>query len=183
MEAGGKRQAPAALPPGKTRYPLYRRLGGPQGRSGRVRKISPPTGIRSPDRPTLSESLYRLSYPDPFPLCVPYSINFYNNWERAGCIVSKSDTVLTKTPLNVMGEGQWICSQQICVAIRIQLKGKCRVTDISDNRKSPTWLSTDHTRTVSVSQILEDRGVRRITLHATMDAWLLKPKAYWLLSA
>ena len=29
------------LPPGKTRYPLYRRLGGPQGRSGQVRKISP----------------------------------------------------------------------------------------------------------------------------------------------
>ena len=28
------------LPPGKTRYPLYRRLGGPQGRSGR-RKTSP----------------------------------------------------------------------------------------------------------------------------------------------
>ena len=30
------------LPPGKTRYPLYRRLGGRQGRSGQVRKISPP---------------------------------------------------------------------------------------------------------------------------------------------
>ena len=28
------------LPPGKTRYPLYRRLGGPQGRSGR-QNISP----------------------------------------------------------------------------------------------------------------------------------------------
>jgi hypothetical protein len=26
----------------KTRYPFYRRLGGPQGRSGRKRKISPP---------------------------------------------------------------------------------------------------------------------------------------------
>jgi hypothetical protein len=39
---GGQRHAPAALPPGKTRYPLYRRLGGPQGRSGRVRKIAPP---------------------------------------------------------------------------------------------------------------------------------------------
>jgi hypothetical protein len=38
------------LPPGKTRYPLYERLGGPQSRSGEVRKISPPTGIRSPDR-------------------------------------------------------------------------------------------------------------------------------------
>jgi hypothetical protein len=34
--------APAALPPGKTRYPLYRSLGGTQGRSGRVRKISSP---------------------------------------------------------------------------------------------------------------------------------------------
>jgi len=31
-----------SLPPGNTRYPLYRRLGGPQGRSGQVRKISPP---------------------------------------------------------------------------------------------------------------------------------------------
>ena len=33
------------LPPGKTRYPLYRRLGGPQDRSGQVRKISPLTGF------------------------------------------------------------------------------------------------------------------------------------------
>ena len=30
---------------GKSRYPLYRRLGGPQGRSGQVRKISPPLGF------------------------------------------------------------------------------------------------------------------------------------------
>ena len=32
-------------------YRLCRRLGGPQGRSGLVRKITPPTGIRSADRP------------------------------------------------------------------------------------------------------------------------------------
>ena len=51
------------LPPGKTRYPLYRKLGGPQGRSGQVRKISPPTGIRSLDPPARSQLLYRLSYP------------------------------------------------------------------------------------------------------------------------
>ena len=43
------------LLPGKTEDPLYTRLGGPQGRSGRVWKISPPTGIRSPDRPARSE--------------------------------------------------------------------------------------------------------------------------------
>ena len=36
---GGQRYASAALPPGKIRYPFYRRLGGPQGRSGQVRKI------------------------------------------------------------------------------------------------------------------------------------------------
>jgi len=62
---GGQRHAPAALPPGKTWYSLYRRLGGPQGQSGHMRKISPPTGIRSPDRPARSKSLYRLSYPGP----------------------------------------------------------------------------------------------------------------------
>jgi len=34
-----------SFPPGKTRYPLYRRLGGSQGLSGQVRKISPPPGF------------------------------------------------------------------------------------------------------------------------------------------
>jgi hypothetical protein len=33
------------LLPGKIRYPLYKRLGGPQGRSGQVQKISPPPGF------------------------------------------------------------------------------------------------------------------------------------------
>ena len=45
MEVVGQRHAPTDLPPGKTRYPLCRRLGGPQGLSGRMRKISPPPGF------------------------------------------------------------------------------------------------------------------------------------------
>jgi len=45
MGVGGQRHAPASLPPGKTRYQLYRRLGGPQGRSGRVQNISSPPGF------------------------------------------------------------------------------------------------------------------------------------------
>ena len=45
MGVGGQHHALAALPPGKTRYPMYRSLGGPQSRSGRVRKISPPPGF------------------------------------------------------------------------------------------------------------------------------------------
>jgi hypothetical protein len=48
MEVGGQRHAPVALPPGMTRYPLYRRLGRPQGRSGQVLKISPPPGFDPP---------------------------------------------------------------------------------------------------------------------------------------
>jgi hypothetical protein len=39
---------PGRFTPGReTRYPLYRRLGGPQGRSGRLRKVSPPPGFDS----------------------------------------------------------------------------------------------------------------------------------------
>ena len=34
------------LPPGKIRYPFYRRLGGPQGRPGRAENLVP-TGIRT----------------------------------------------------------------------------------------------------------------------------------------
>jgi hypothetical protein len=45
---GGEGSVPCpgrSLPLGKTRYPLYRRLGGPQDRSGQVQKISPPLGF------------------------------------------------------------------------------------------------------------------------------------------
>jgi hypothetical protein len=65
----GQLHAPAALPPGKSpRYPFYRRLGGPQSRSGRYGEVHIfyPTGTRtpaSPARPAGSQSLYRLSYP------------------------------------------------------------------------------------------------------------------------
>ena len=45
MGVGGQHHAPAALPPGKNRYPLYRRLGRPQGRPGRGRKISTSPGF------------------------------------------------------------------------------------------------------------------------------------------
>jgi hypothetical protein len=46
------------------RYPLDRRLGGPQNRSGRrgEEKILDPTGTRTPTPRPYSQSLYRLSY-------------------------------------------------------------------------------------------------------------------------
>jgi hypothetical protein len=69
VEVSGQLHAPTALPLGKgPRYPFYRRLGGPQSRSGRYgeAKIFNPTGTRTPappGRPARSQSLYRLSYP------------------------------------------------------------------------------------------------------------------------
>jgi hypothetical protein len=69
LEVSGLLHAPDAWPPGKSpRYPFYRRLGGPQSRSGRYGevKIFYLTGTwtpASPGRPACSQSLYRLSYP------------------------------------------------------------------------------------------------------------------------
>jgi hypothetical protein len=51
------------LTPGKTHYPLHKRLGGLQGQSGQASKISFPAKIHSPGRPALSELLYRLGSP------------------------------------------------------------------------------------------------------------------------
>jgi hypothetical protein len=42
---GGQRLAPAALPPRKSRNPLYRWLGGHQCQSGQVWKTSQPPGF------------------------------------------------------------------------------------------------------------------------------------------
>ena len=57
MRVDGQRHVPAVLSPGKTQYPLYRRLSEPQGRSGRVRKILPPPGF-DPRTVQAAESLY-----------------------------------------------------------------------------------------------------------------------------
>ena len=50
------------LSPGKTRYPFHRRLGWPQGRSGRAENLVP-TGICSRTVQPVAQSLYQLSYP------------------------------------------------------------------------------------------------------------------------
>ena len=45
MRVGEQCHASASLPLEKTRYPLYSRLGGSQGRSGWVQQISLPPGL------------------------------------------------------------------------------------------------------------------------------------------
>ena len=83
---GGQRHAPASLSPGKTRYPLYRRLGGPQGRPGRVRKIWPPTGTGSLDRTAVANRYTDWAIPAHF-LCV------HLNWLRY-CLLHANTTSL-----------------------------------------------------------------------------------------
>jgi len=65
MEVGGKVHAPATLPQVRTRCSLYRRLGGPPGPVWTGAENLAVTVILSSDRPTRSESLYRLSYLGP----------------------------------------------------------------------------------------------------------------------
>jgi len=70
---GGERSASRlgrSLSPGKIRYPLYRRLGRPPGPVWTGAENLASTGIRSPDRPARSQSLYRLRYPAHFQLVV-----------------------------------------------------------------------------------------------------------------
>ena len=80
MGVGGQRHAPAALPPGKTRHPLYRRLGGPQGRSGRVRKISPPPGFNP--RPVQTVASRYTDWAIPTPLFGDKEVKF-SEWSTS----------------------------------------------------------------------------------------------------
>ena len=75
---GGQRHAPAILPPGKTRYPLYRRLGGPQGRSGRVRKISSTPGFepRTVQPSVAAWIIFLLCVKIAFPPCTRFPANY-----------------------------------------------------------------------------------------------------------
>ena len=84
------------LPPGKTRYPFSRRLGGPQGRSGRAENLVP-TGVRSQTvqtvvsrytdwatrltNPVLVEPNYRIQTGAESPTFQQYSEQFLQYWQ------------------------------------------------------------------------------------------------------
>jgi hypothetical protein len=90
MGVSGQRHATAALyPRGKDpRYPMYRRLGGPQSRSGHRgsrKNLLPPPGIepRSPGRPARSQTLYWLSYPGSTLTFICYYYNKMIVWSNS----------------------------------------------------------------------------------------------------
>jgi hypothetical protein len=65
MGVGGQGHAPAAFTPGKDPVPIVREDGWAPGPVWTGAENLAPTGIRSPDRPAHSESLYQLRYPGP----------------------------------------------------------------------------------------------------------------------
>ena len=87
----------STLPPGKNRYPFYGRLGGSQGRSGLVRKISPHRDS-IPDRPARRQSLYRLRYPA-HPLDSPTQIKRYSYYMGVDVTVKQLNVINDKCPL------------------------------------------------------------------------------------
>jgi len=128
MRVFGQRHARVALPPtGNTRYPLCNRLGGPQGQSVRVQKISPSPGFDS--RPVLPVASRYTDYPVPatghqtqdaiiYVLCKISGVwqqsriaEVPDNWRlyRQGCsciILSYSERVGGNARANI-----WLCLQ------------------------------------------------------------------------
>jgi hypothetical protein len=87
MGVAGLRHAPAALPPEGHGTHCYSSLGGHQVLSGRAWKISPYNGIRFPDLPSRSESLYRLSCRGPRCLSVVnVTVGVASNISSSSCV-------------------------------------------------------------------------------------------------
>ena len=66
MGVGGQRHAPGRFTPGKNPVPIAYEAGWAPGPVWMRAENLALTGIRSPNRPASSESLYRQSYPGPW---------------------------------------------------------------------------------------------------------------------
>ena len=72
LDGGGwSTPRPGRFTPGKDPVPIVQQAGWAPGPVWTCAENLAPTGIRSPDRPVRSESLYRLSYPGPHLTSVP----------------------------------------------------------------------------------------------------------------
>jgi len=91
---GGQRYAPAALPPGKTRYPLYRRLGGYQGRSGLLRKISLPLGFDPRTVHPVGSRSTDWTIPAPYIYIYIYKVKWYRYRPRVAQRVGRGIALL-----------------------------------------------------------------------------------------
>jgi len=128
--------------PGKdTRYPLYRRLGGLRGRTRRVRKIS------HPDRPALSESLYRLSYPGPLSVhCTSYKhIRTAPSGSESSRHISRSQAGRPRNRISIRTQSpiQWLPAlyrQGMHLTTRLHLLPRLRISGATPPpTHTPSW--------------------------------------------
>jgi hypothetical protein len=130
---GGQHHTPATLPLGTTQYPLYRRLGGPQGQPGRGRKIAPPPGF---DPRTVQPIASRYTDWATWPTIMHgTNIKLHNNiqalvkkygvfvwvwtgvmWYKIGVSVSFSEQVYD--PLGCTKVGNYFVSSSVCQLLK-----------------------------------------------------------------
>jgi len=92
------------LPPGKTRYPFYRRLGGPQGRSGRAENLVP-TGNRSRTvQPVVSRYTDWATRPTNGYVNFWYLADYFLEWEMFQTKVVKKITTYILCSTTVSGK-------------------------------------------------------------------------------
>jgi len=82
MGVGGQGHAPAALPLGKTRYPLYRRLSGPQGWPGWVQIMSPPPRFDPRPVQPVASRYTDCAIPAPKDFCIDTTFSFTDKYGK-----------------------------------------------------------------------------------------------------
>jgi hypothetical protein len=154
----------SALPPGTTRWPLYRRLGGAKGMFGRVLQISPTTGIRSPDRSARSELLYRLSYPGELLLHYGKKAHCSINVRRFKDNVSIADVAYEKMGRATHDEQEWYGWRGMVMAYLTELS-------IRWLKRLKTWRQTTVQFTLRLRHELDTphtqaSGISTVTIHS-----------------
>ena len=154
-----------SLSPGKTRYPSYRRLGGPQGRSGRAENLVP-NGIRSRDRPARSSFAIPTELPGPL---VPLSSQFKIASHRCDTRLDAAQHRNTNTHcVNSAHVSLWSCGRIMCLA---QSNLMSQSTFEEPNPCSSTFSCGIIQRLAGFSSL----GIYRqriITLHGQVDSFI-----------
>jgi len=126
MGVGGQHHAPAALSPEKDRYPLYRRLGEPEGRSGRVWRKEYPVPTRASKPRTVQPVARR-----------------YTDYERShvhSLVLASKTRAFVNMPLNFRerNPAKSLFSSLLCVMHRTK-----------ELRFTPLWLIPRHKKSFS----------------------------------
>ena len=105
----GSASRPGRFTPGKDPVPIVQEAGWAPGPVWTGAENLAPTGVRSPDLPARSQSLYRLSYPAHTGkvgllerCCIKYEVMMNKKRERRKCVLSEWQIVVDNWSLRVL---------------------------------------------------------------------------------